>query len=38
VGGTDIVSAGLYGTWKVEPYLDDAAAPCAEALSFALRQ
>ena len=37
VGGTDIVSTGLYGSWKVEPYLDDAAAPCAPAVSFELR-
>lgn len=36
VGGTDIVSTGLYGTWKVEPYVDDAAAPCAKATSFML--
>jgi hypothetical protein len=36
VGGTDIVSTGLYGTWKVEPFLDDAAMPCAKATSFVL--
>jgi hypothetical protein len=36
VGGTDIVSSGLYGRWRVEAHLDGAAQPCAAASWFAL--
>lgn len=34
VGGTLIVQNGLYGTWKVEPYLDFQRRPCGPATSF----
>jgi len=36
VGGTDIVSSGLYGSWRVEAYLDGAEQRCAPATSFIL--
>ncbi len=36
VGGTDIVSSGLYGRWRVEAYLDGAGQRCAPAASFTL--
>ncbi len=36
VGGTDIVSSGLYGRWRVEAYLDGAEQRCAPAASFNL--
>ena len=36
VGGTDIVSSGLYGRWRVEAYLDGAEQRCAPAASFTL--
>jgi hypothetical protein len=36
VGGTDIVSSGLYGRWRVEAYLDGATERCAPAASFTL--
>ncbi len=34
VGGTDIVSSGLYGRWQVEAYLDGARQRCAAAAPF----
>ncbi len=37
VGGTDIVSSGLYGRWRVEAYLDGAQQRCAPATPFNLR-
>jgi hypothetical protein len=37
VAGTDIVSAGLYGRWRVEAYLDEAEERCAPAAWFTLR-
>jgi hypothetical protein len=36
VGGTDIVSSGLYGQWRVEPFLDGAEQRCAPASYFVL--
>jgi hypothetical protein len=36
VGGTDIVSSGLYGRWRVEAYLDGAEQRCAPAAWFTL--
>ncbi len=36
VGGTDIVSSGLYGRWRVEAYLDGAEQRCAPVASFNL--
>ncbi len=36
VGGTDIVSSGLYGRWRVEAHLDGAEQRCAPAASFNL--
>ena len=36
VGGTDIVSSGLYGRWQVEAYLDGAQQRCAAAAPFTL--
>jgi hypothetical protein len=36
VGGTDIVSSGLYGRWRVEAYLDGAEQRCAQAAWFTL--
>ena len=37
VGGTDIVSSGLYGRWRVEAYLDGAKQRCAPAAPFTLK-
>jgi hypothetical protein len=37
VGGTDIVSSGLYGRWRVEAYLDGAQGRCGPAAVFNLR-
>jgi hypothetical protein len=37
VAGTDIVSSGLYGAWKVEAFLDNAAKPCLKAATFTLK-
>jgi hypothetical protein len=37
VGGTDIVSSGLYGSWKVQAHVDGADSPCAPAVTFTLR-
>ena len=37
VGGTDVVSSGLYGRWRVEAYLDGAAERCAPAAAFTLQ-
>ena len=36
VGGTDIVSSGLYGRWRVEAYLDGAEERCAPTGFFVL--
>jgi hypothetical protein len=36
VAGTDIVSSGLYGRWRVEAYLDGAEQRCGPAASFVL--
>jgi hypothetical protein len=36
VAGTDIVSSGLYGRWRVEAYLDGAEQECAPASWFIL--
>lgn len=36
VGGTDVVSSGLYGKWKVEVHIDGAEAPCTSATTFTL--
>jgi hypothetical protein len=36
VGGTDIVSSGLYGRWRVESYLDGGEERCAPASFFVL--
>jgi hypothetical protein len=36
VAGTDIVSSGLYGLWRVEAYLDGAEQRCAPAAWFTL--
>jgi hypothetical protein len=36
VAGTDIVSSGLYGRWRVEGYLDGAEQRCAPAAPFTL--
>ena len=37
VAGTTIVRSSLYGTWKVEAYLDRAQTPCGPALELAIR-
>ena len=37
VAGTDIVTSGLYGKWKVEAFLDGASTPCTQPLSFTLK-
>jgi hypothetical protein len=37
VAGTDIVSSGLYGRWRVEAYVDGAERRCAPAAWFTLR-
>jgi len=37
VAGTSITASGLYGRWKVVPYLDDAQKPCGRSQSFAIR-
>jgi hypothetical protein len=37
VGGTDIVSSGLYGRWRLEAYLDGAEQACAPAAWFTLK-
>jgi hypothetical protein len=36
VAGTDIVSSGLYGRWRVEAYLDGAEQQCALPAWFTL--
>jgi hypothetical protein len=36
VGGTDIVSSGLYGRWRVEAYIDGAEQRCAAPASFVI--
>jgi len=38
VGGTDIVSNGIYGTWKLKASLDGAPSTCATASSFSLKE
>ncbi len=37
VAGTTIVSSALYGTWKVEAYLDGTLRPCGGTLELAIR-
>jgi hypothetical protein len=37
VAGTDILSSGLYGRWRVEAYVDGAEQRCAPAAWFTLR-
>jgi hypothetical protein len=37
VAGTSIMASGLYGRWKVVPYLDDAQKPCGRGQSFVIR-
>jgi len=37
VGGTDIVSSGLYGSWKVQAHVDGADSPCVPAVTFTLK-
>jgi hypothetical protein len=37
VAGTSIMASGLYGRWKVVPYLDNQARPCGGARRFTLR-
>lgn len=34
VGGTLVVQRGLYGAWRVEPYLNNGKTPCGPAASF----
>ena len=36
VAGTSIMTNSLYGEWKVEPYLDQQAAPCGDVRSFVI--
>jgi hypothetical protein len=36
VGGTDIVSSGLYGQWKAQAHVDGADSPCVSAVAFTL--
>jgi len=36
VGGTDIVSSGLYGQWRVQAHVDGADAPCVSGVLFTL--
>jgi hypothetical protein len=37
VAGTSIMTSGLYGRWKVVPYLDDQSRPCGGARRFTLQ-
>jgi len=37
VAGTDIVSSGLYGKWKLDAILDGARTPCTQAFTFTLK-
>lgn len=37
VGGTNIVSAALYGTWRIEAYLDDSTTPCSQDHQFIIK-
>lgn len=37
VAGTSIMASGLYGRWKVVPYLDGARKPCGPARPFTIR-
>jgi len=36
VAGTTIMTDGLYGQWKVEPWLDGSATPCGVAKAFVI--
>jgi hypothetical protein len=36
VGGTSITQNSIYGTWRLEAYLDGAAQPCGKAAVFAI--
>ena len=38
VAGTQILWNSLYGEWRVEAYVDDAAAPCSEAATFTITE
>jgi len=37
VAGTSITLGGLYGTWSVQPYLDQQSTPCGPAGRFTIR-
>lgn len=37
VAGTSIMASGLYGRWKVVPYLDDGPRPCGPGRSFVIQ-
>lgn len=37
VAGSSIMASGLYGRWKVVPYLDGARKPCGPARPFTIR-
>jgi hypothetical protein len=37
VAGTSIMQSGLYGRWRVVPYLDNGREPCGPARSFVIR-
>jgi hypothetical protein len=37
VAGTTIVNSSLYGTWRVEAYLDGQRSPCAKPRAFVLK-
>jgi hypothetical protein len=37
VAGTSIMASGLYGRWRVVPYLDDRREPCGPARSFVIQ-
>ncbi|MBZ5587162.1 MAG: hypothetical protein LAO05_01225 [Acidobacteriia bacterium] len=37
VGGTDIAATSLYGTWKVQAYLNGSDQPCGPAASFGIK-
>ena len=38
VGGTMITRDGLYGEWRIEPYLDGEPVPCGEATVITIRE
>jgi hypothetical protein len=37
VAGTSIMASGLYGRWRVVPYLDDRREPCGPGRSFVIK-